>query len=110
MYTFDYIVGYYTKAGDKEHIKAGFLRLDDAEEYVKNMETVFHPTGFPYIDAPEGKYIYGETGWNSNSPKLFKPEEWETAYIYDAQDDVNIKIDAFLPIDRYYKIKKQNTR
>lgn len=106
---FDYIVGYYVLKNDTERPKAGFTKLQDAEEYVNMWDTLLMPRGFIYIDAPEGKYIYGEAGWNSNQPRLYPPAEWKQAYIYDAFEDRNIKINTFLPSQRYVLIEKQNS-
>lgn len=66
---FDYIAGFYTKNKDKEIVKAGFLKLSDAQRYMENLVIDIWADGFAYVDAPEGKYILGEKDYRNQGKR-----------------------------------------
>lgn len=103
---FDYIAGYYLKNKDKEIVKAGFLKLADAQRYMENLDDTWLLNGFAYIDAPEGKYILGEKDYRNSGKRWYAPAEWEKALIYDVKKDECVGIDSFIDIYKYYDIQK----
>lgn len=102
-----YIAGFYLKSKNKDIVKAGFLKLVDAQRYMENLDDIWiELNGFAYIDAPEGKYILGEKDYRNAGKRWYAPAEWEKALIYDAKKDECVDIGSFIDIYKYYEIQK----
>ncbi len=104
---FNYIAGRYHERTRDFKALGGFLSLKDAKNFLENKEGDFLASGFMFVSAPEGMYIYGEENQTSVFSKWFTPEEirQDKAYIYSPRKNENIRIDNLLPYDTYRKLQ-----
>lgn len=100
---FNYIAGRYNESTCDFKALGGFLSLKDAKHFAVMREGDYLASGFMFVSAPEGMYIYGEENQTSVFSKWFTPEEirQDKAYIYSPRKDENIRIDNLLPYDTY---------
>lgn len=106
---FDYVVGRYFEKAHKFQALGGFNSLKNAQNFAVMCDPNFLTSGFMFVNAPEGIYIYGYVNDNwDNHLKWFSPEEvkQDKVFLYSSGYDRQIRIDGYMLYNEYIKIQR----
>lgn len=107
---FDYVAGRYIERTHKFQVLGGFASLKNAQNFAAMSDVNFLSSGFMFVNAPEGIYIYGHLNNWDNHSKWFSPEEvkQDKVFLYSSEYDRQIQIDGYMPYNEYIKIQRGN--
>lgn len=101
---FDYIVKRKLYKGS-EKVLAGFLELNSAKEYAERIDIDYLSGVLFFIDASEGKYVYGDTVRERSC--WYPPKEQQHVLVYDPRKDRVLPFEetGYYPLEEASSIK-----